>query len=320
MSGPLESRLAKRTRQWALRFPSDAQLASFDGHFVSQVSHTDEEIVVVIVHFCAIEWCVETATSVLASEGIRIKVFVVDNSGSTELESLLPDGVTLVRNDSNLGYAGGANVILREWLSRPDSGGYVMVASHDLDVAPNAVAAMISVLAQDQAVGIVGPNGTHAREPRAAPAGRIGVTPVRWLNGSCLIFRRTCLEDVGLFEEGFGSYVEDVDICLRAWERNWAVVSCDDVIIATRGSSSTARDRLIARNSLLLASKRRGPAGVAIEALLQGIAVMLYAISYVVHARDPQRRQESSRGARLRLSGIWQGIRQMSSRERVTHR
>lgn len=308
MSGPLDSRLAKRLRRWALRFPSEATLASFDRHFVDQVPSPDDEIVVVIVHFRATDWCVTTAKSVLVSQGFGTKVFVVDNSDSTDLESLLPDDVTLIRNDANLGYTGGANVVLREWLAR-QSGTYVMVTSHDLEVTPNAVAALTSVLAQDQRVGIVGPNRTHAHEPRDAPAGLISVTPAPWLNGSCLIFRRECLQDIGLFDEGFGSYVEDVDMCLRAWDRDWAVVSCDDVIMATRGSASTSRDRLIARNSVLLAAKRRGAAGVAVEALLQGIAAVLYVISYFAHVRDPKCRRENSRGAHLRLSGTKDGIR-----------
>jgi GT2 family glycosyltransferase len=317
MNRPLDTRLAKGLRRWALRFPPTAVLERYGRRVLVHVPCHDEELVVVIVHFDAIEWCVATARSVLASEGVRTRVFVVDNSDSAELASLLPDGTTLVRNGANLGYAGGANVVLREWLSNP-GGSHVMVASHDLEVTPNAVAAMMSVLAQDQNVGIVGPSRNHARTPRDATAAGIRVSPAHWLNGSCLIFRRECLKDIGLFEEGFGSYVEDVDICLRAWEQDWAVVSCDDVVIATRGSSSTSRDRLIARNSLLLAAKRRGLVGVTIEALLQGIAATLYAISYVIHARSPQRRRDSWRGARLRLMGIRDGIREMAALKAIT--
>lgn len=319
MNRPLDTRLARGLRHWALRFPPTAVLERYGQRSVVRVPCHDDELVVVIVHFNAIEWCVATARSVLASEGVRTKVFVVDNSDSTELFSLLPDGVTLVRNEANLGYAGGANVVLREWLLNP-GGPHVMVASHDLEVTPRAVAAMISVLTQDQSVGIVGPSPAHAREPRDATAAGIRLSPAPWLNGSCLIFRRECLQDIGLFEEDFGSYVEDVDICLRAWERDWAVVSCDDVVIATRGSSSTSRDRLIARNSLLLAGQRRGRAGVTVEALLQGIAVALYAISYVIHARTPQHRRDSWRGARLRLMGIRDGIREMAASRATAER
>ena len=267
---------------------------------------SDDEITVVIVHFRATDWCVATAKSVLASQGLRTKVFVADNSESVELESLLPEGVALLRNDANLGYAGGANVVLRQWLAQ-QSGAYVMVASHDLEVAPNALATMISVLAQDQRVGIIGPNFTHAQKPCDAPAGLINVTPRRWLSGSCLIFRRECLEDIGLFDEEFGSYVEDVDICLRAWDRGWTVLSCEDIVIATRLLIEIV-NRLIARNQVLLAAKRRGASGAASEALLQGIVAVVYLISSLVHARDPLRRRESSQSARLRLSGIKDGL------------
>lgn len=44
---------------------------------------------------------------------------------------------------------------------------------------------------------------------------------VDWLMGSALAIRREALEQVGLFDERFFMYFEDVDWCRRAWEAGW---------------------------------------------------------------------------------------------------
>jgi hypothetical protein len=45
-----------------------------------------------------------------------------------------------------------------------------------------------------------------------------------WLSGAFLILRREALADVGLFDEGFGKYFEDVDMCLRMARAGWKVL------------------------------------------------------------------------------------------------
>jgi GT2 family glycosyltransferase len=259
------------------------------------------------VHFRASDWCLATAESLSASKGLRAKVFVVDNSNSKELRTRLSPRVTLLSTEKNLGYTGGANRVLREWLDG-GSGQYVVVACHDVIVPPTALAAMISVLENDRRVGVVGPGGMHAGEPADALAVGLRLSPRRWLSGTCLIFRRECLQEIGLFDETFGSYVEDMDICFRAWDHGWAVVACDEIIVRTHGSSSSLKDRLIAKNMVVLAAKRRGFAGAVAEMLLQGVVVGLYLASYVVHGRDSRRRKQSAARARLRIVGTMEGI------------
>ena len=46
---------------------------------------------------------------------------------------------------------------------------------------------------------------------------------VDWIAGSYLFVRRACLEDVGLLDERFFLYDEDIDWCRRAWKAGWKV-------------------------------------------------------------------------------------------------
>jgi hypothetical protein len=46
---------------------------------------------------------------------------------------------------------------------------------------------------------------------------------VEWCSGACLLVSRDCVEDVGLLDESFFLYAEDVDWCQRMWKSKWPV-------------------------------------------------------------------------------------------------
>ena len=46
---------------------------------------------------------------------------------------------------------------------------------------------------------------------------------VDWLLGACLFVRRTAINDVGLMDEGYFLYVEDIDWCYRMHQAGWKV-------------------------------------------------------------------------------------------------
>ena len=52
-----------------------------------------------------------------------------------------------------------------------------------------------------------------------------GKTPmeVDWVSGACMVVKREALDDVGLLDERFFLYWEDVDWCKRMWNKGWKV-------------------------------------------------------------------------------------------------
>jgi N-acetylglucosaminyl-diphospho-decaprenol L-rhamnosyltransferase len=48
------------------------------------------------------------------------------------------------------------------------------------------------------------------------------VTAVDWVSGACMIIRKQVFEDIGLMDEGYFLYFEEIDFCLRAHKQGWS--------------------------------------------------------------------------------------------------
>ena len=79
-----------------------------------------------------------------------------------------------------------------------------------------------------------------------------------WVSGACMAVRREVFDSVGLFDEGFFLYFEEVDFCRRARQAGWACWCLADArVVHFEGASTgirTARRRL---PSYWFASRRR---------------------------------------------------------------
>jgi GT2 family glycosyltransferase len=73
---------------------------------------------------------------------------------------------------------------------------------------------------------------------------------VDWVSGAAMIIRRELIDDIGVLDEQFFMYCEDVDLAYRAWENNWQVMYFPDaVVMHMRGrSSDKAANRMIAEH------------------------------------------------------------------------
>lgn len=183
------------------------------------------------------------------------EVIVVDNRSNDGTASMLRDefpSVRCIENEKNIGFAGGMNVGLRA-----STGRYVLVLNPDVAVLGNAIAAMHRFLEQHPDVGmcapkLLNPDGTVQTSCRRFPSPSVIVfrrspfgalpfakaplrrflmldwdhasnRPVDWALGACLMVRRSAMEKVGLFDERFFLYFEDVDWCRRFWEHGFPV-------------------------------------------------------------------------------------------------
>jgi GT2 family glycosyltransferase len=180
-------------------------------------------------------------------------VTVVDNSGDFEHD------VRIVRPEGNLGFTGAANVALREWLRSEEP--YCVVAAHDLHVEPGTLRKLVSAAQARPQYGVLGPNLT----PQGVHGDLIGfdghVETRDMVSGACLLLKRDCIAEIGLFDEEFGTYTEDREICLRAIDHGWQVGRVLAATAITLGRGSPDAALMYLPNHVLLEWKRNGWGG-----------------------------------------------------------
>jgi N-acetylglucosaminyl-diphospho-decaprenol L-rhamnosyltransferase len=229
------------------------------------------ELSVYLIHWNAPEWCLSAVRSILASSGVRVSVVVVDNATLTNEQAavLRAEGARVIRLGRNTGFSGAANTALRDWLTSQSTGEFCVIGSHDLHVQAGALLCLVATAQVYPEYGIIAPALTspHAigggrwtgRRADILPLGdQVGLVECDWVCGACLLLRRRCVEQVGQFDERFGSYVEDVDYCLRARDLGWRVGVCMEARAWGLGAVSSQVSDMVYRNTLLLRVKRNG--------------------------------------------------------------
>jgi GT2 family glycosyltransferase len=210
-------------------------------------------------------------------------VIVVDNAsedGSAEAVS----GVELIRNERNLGYAGGMNVGLRAALERGADADLLL--NNDVEVEPGAVATLATAVA---GAGAVCPLITFADDPERVWYAGASFDPRRGYNGrhrgfrepaasftetaqtdracgAAMLIPRQALEQVGELDEGLFAYQEDTDWSLRARAAGLPVIVEPSarvrhkVSAATGGEGSPTALYYSVRNTLAVC-ERHAPLG-----------------------------------------------------------
>ncbi len=144
----------------------------------------------------------------------------------------------LIKNSENLGFAGGNNVALRYALHDRDIK-YFWLLNNDTVVEPNALSAMEALMLQQPELGLCGSLNLSYYNPKEIQAqggkpysrwtARVPTLPVRmiddseippvrldFINGSSMLVSRAFLEKVGLMEESYFLYFEELDWAMRA--------------------------------------------------------------------------------------------------------
>jgi GT2 family glycosyltransferase len=177
-------------------------------------------------------------------------------------------GAGVIGLDSNLGFAAGNNVGIRA-----STGRFLLLLNSDTLVPPHAIDGLLAALRQHPEAAIAGPRLIDAEgraelsfgrmmsplneyrqrrlvrghEMRNARASRMveGMTRVEqwpdWVSGACLLVHRADAEAVGLLDERYFMYTEDVDFCAAIRARGRRILFVPHVeIVHLRGRSAAA--------------------------------------------------------------------------------
>lgn len=223
---------------------------------------------------------------------------------------------------TNGGFAAGNNAAIREVLAGDDPPRFVWLLNPDTIVRAGALAAMVDFMADHDRVGIVGSQLLDEREQVAPSARRcpspwsefegsvrLGVVsrwlhrrlvrmPVKqqphecdWVSGASMLVRREVFDDVGLLDEGYFLYFEELDFCIRAGLRGWEVWHVPASRIVHLEGSSTGIGQRKRRGGYWYDSRRRffvkryGIAGLVLTDLLWAVGRAGYRLHMLLRLR-----------------------------------
>ena len=221
-----------------------------------------------------------------------LRVYVVDNASPDDSIAQITASIArerwsawvrLLRSAENRGFAAGNNVGIRHALVERPGVDAIWLLNTDTIVRPGALAALSHTLQTHAACGLVGPRlewpqgdrqqscfrtfrpATElVRAAASAPISRLfraGVvalddvdqqTGIDWISFASVLIRRGVFEQVGLLDEGYFMYYEDVDFCRAAREVGFHIAYAPTArVVHLRGGTSPVKS--------LAAERRRRP-------------------------------------------------------------
>ncbi len=205
---------------------------------------------------------------------LAVEIIVVDNASTDDTLEMLAiefPAARLVKNTTNLGYTHPVNQALQ--LSR---GRYMLLLNPDTIILPGAINELVGYLESHPQVGICGPkvlnrDGTLQKackrgvsRPWAAFSYFLGLSAlfphskffggyllnyldedevheVDGISGSCMLIRRSVINQIGYLDERFFAYQEDADYCFQAKKAGWKVVYFPSAQIIHYGGQGGSR-------------------------------------------------------------------------------
>jgi GT2 family glycosyltransferase len=207
--------------------------------------------------------------------GISGEVIDVDNASTDGTADMIAEGypeVKLIRSPQNLGFPKG-NVVAIE---ATQQGKYVCLVNPDVRVLPGCFRKMLEYMERNPKIGVLGPKMLNPdgsvqqscfRAPsvwtswcRALALDRTALRrlplfggllmadfahdktrEVDALNGCFLLIRREAMDQVGLIDDRYFMYGDDLDWCLRFRKQGWPVVFYPEASAVHYGGGTTAR-------------------------------------------------------------------------------
>lgn len=220
------------------------------------------KISVVVPNWNGAEFLADSLRSI-ENQSLEADIIVVDN-GSTDdsiniIEKSFPK-VILLKNSVNLGFSGGVNIGINYALENGSE--YIALFNNDAIAEPDWLDKLMKRMVSDEKIGVVTckfkrfdkkhfdstgdfyttrgvpfPRGRNLEDK-----GQFDVAgPVFSASGGASLFRSKTLNEVGLMDERFFAYIEDVDLGFRTQLAGWEVWYEPEAVAYHRVSATTSK-------------------------------------------------------------------------------
>ena len=235
-----------------------------------------QKIGIVIVSYNSsteLKACIKAAAASTKYAGLDGEIIVVDNhSKDDSCDQAKQAGAAVIANKQNTGFAVAVNQGIRKAFTLHCQ--YVLILNPDAILSKSALKLMKESFEPDQHVGAVGPSMVDKKgnsttqgyylkapswlsvllfstflRPRALKHPRlvrsiyeetdlISDRSVAQIPGACLFTSRPVLDEVGLLDEDFAIWYEDVEWCYRARKHHYAMMYCHKAVVEHVGGVS----------------------------------------------------------------------------------
>jgi hypothetical protein len=223
----------------------------------------------------------ETCLSSVSAQTYRdVEVVLVDNGSSDGSVSFVRERfphVRLIANEGNRGFAAANNQAMRATDSE-----FVVTLNNDTEVSPDWLDELVRAADTGPRVGACASRMLFAHRPTMINSAGIALdrAGIAWdwrggelddpqerepveVFGACAgaaLYRRSMLDEIGLFDEDFFAYLEDVDLAWRAQWAGWRALSVPTARVlhyhsGTSVEGSPFKNRLLGRNKVWLIAK-----------------------------------------------------------------
>jgi len=225
------------------------------------------------------------------SPHLNAETWVVDNSSTDDSVQMLLQQfpwVRLIANRVNVGFAQANNQAIRRSLGR-----HVLLLNPDTEVLPGALQTLVDFIQRHPEAGAVGP---LILNPDSTLQSSCNPMPTLWrefwrlmcldsllpqsvyreehwdltvahevevIQGNCLLIQREVILAIGLLDERYFMFTEEVDLCYRLLQQRWSIYWLPTARIIHYGGQSTRRVTRemfmeLYRSKLLFFRKTRG--------------------------------------------------------------
>lgn len=250
------------------------------------------KVSIIIVNYNGIDDTLECLNSLKSLSYPNCEVIVIDNASrnaSSALNRIYNDfpNVKIISLGQNLGFAGGNNVGI-DYALKQQKAEYVLLLNNDTVVAPDFLKKMVEADESDKDIGIVGAKIYYHSDPTRiwynggylnwtdggkhkeynqidANPNDAKIKPTNFVTGCALLIKTETILKIGLMDESFFMYYEDIDWSLRAKEAGYKTVIATGAHIWHKVSRSAIkmgepkRHYYHIRNAMLLAKKHASP-------------------------------------------------------------
>ena len=231
------------------------------------------DISIIFVNYKTKDLTINAINSVIEkTEGLEYEIFVVDNNsqdGSIEAIKQKYPNINIIKNVVNAGFGAANNLAIKQ-----AKGKYILCLNTDILLVNNAIKTMFDFMEKEenQTVGVCGGYLIDGDGNPAVCGGKYpSIIEILWkfgliyifkeqfknyssilksndkkytdkieyISGADIFFRKSALNDAGIFDEQFFMYCEEVDLCKRIQEKGYKIKFVDDAkIIHFEGKSN----------------------------------------------------------------------------------